>query len=59
MRKMKGLLLAALVAGSLTLPAAPAHASCQTELGDMCKLLDVICATNPKITEKVIAYCAG
>ena len=57
MRKMKGLVLAALVAGSLALPVAPAHASCQTDLGDMCKLMDAVCATHPKVTHLVFAYC--
>lgn len=33
----------AMVAGSLFVTAAPAQASCETELGDMCRAYAVIC----------------
>lgn len=58
MRKLGGVFAVALLAGSLSVGAAtPAHASCDTELGDMCKFMDFVCDTNPKITQLVIAYC--
>lgn len=56
MRKVKGLLVVGLVAGALSLPAAPAHASCNTDVGDVCKALDVVCANVPA-AEKVLTYC--
>ncbi|MDQ4025700.1 MAG: hypothetical protein M3217_09470 [Actinomycetota bacterium] len=58
MRKMRRLVAIGLVAGSLSLvPAAPAHASCDTELGDMCKFMDFVCDTYPKVTHVVFEYC--
>lgn len=57
MRKLKSLLVAVVAVTALVAPAAPAHASCDTELGDMCKFMDFVCATNPKVTQLVLAYC--
>ena len=57
MRKLKTLFVAVVAATALAVPAAPAHASCDTELGDMCKFMDFVCATNPTVTQLVCAYC--
>jgi hypothetical protein len=58
MSKLRSLAAVGLVAGALAVaPATPAQASCDTELGDMCKFMDFVCATNPKVTQLVIAYC--
>jgi hypothetical protein len=58
MKKLKGLLVVGLVAGSLAVaPAARAEASCDTEIGDWCKLMDFVCDTYPKVTHVVFAYC--
>jgi hypothetical protein len=57
MRKMRMVLVAGVTAAALVAPAAPAQASCDTELGDMCKFMDFVCDTNPKITQLVLAYC--
>lgn len=57
MRKVRGAFAVALLAGSLSVGAAPpAHASCDTELGDMCKFMDWVCEMAPG-SQKVIAYC--
>jgi hypothetical protein len=53
------LVVAGVAAATLVAPAAPAQASCDTELGDMCKFMDFVCGTNPKVTQLVIAYCRG
>lgn len=55
MRKLESLFVGGLIASALVLPAAPAHASCQTDLGDVCKLVDVLCTTT--IGQKYIGYC--
>ncbi|HEV2755358.1 MAG TPA: hypothetical protein VG318_06230 [Actinomycetota bacterium] len=58
MKKLRGMLAVGLIAGALSVgTAAPAHASCDTEIGDWCKFMDFVCDTNPKITQLVIAYC--
>lgn len=58
MRKLRSILAVGILAGALSVgAAAPAHASCDTELGDMCKFMDFVCGTNPKVTQLVIAYC--
>jgi hypothetical protein len=49
------LLIASIAATALVAPAAPAHASCQTDIGDVCKLVDVLCTTT--IGQKYIGYC--
>ena len=59
MRKVRMLLVTSIAAAALVAPAAPAQASCNTELGDMCKFMDFVCGTNPKVTQLVIAYCRG
>lgn len=56
MRKLKMLVVAALATGALVAPAAPARAaSCQTDIGDVCKLVDVLCTTT--VGQKYIGYC--
>ncbi|MFN2587766.1 MAG: hypothetical protein ABR613_06600 [Actinomycetota bacterium] len=57
MRKLKSLVIAGVAAAALVAPAAPAQASCETELGDMCKFMDFVCDTYPKVTHVVFAYC--
>lgn len=42
MRKVRYLLVVAMVGASSLFSAAPAQASCDTELGDMCKAVDVV-----------------
>jgi hypothetical protein len=60
MRKLRRILAVGVLAGALSVgAAAPAHASCDTDLGDMCKFMDFVCATHPKVTHLVIAYCRG
>ncbi len=57
-RRIRTPVAVGLVAASLALaPATPAHASCDTELGDMCKFLDFVCDTYPKVTHVVFEYC--
>jgi hypothetical protein len=56
MRKVKTLLVVGLAAASLSIPAAPAHASCNTDIGDVCKAVDVVCTVVPA-AEKLISYC--
>lgn len=57
MRKVRMLLVASVAAAALVAPAAPAQASCQTnpDVGDICKVLDVLC--NTTIGQKYIGYC--
>ncbi|HYP23812.1 MAG TPA: hypothetical protein VEV43_09575 [Actinomycetota bacterium] len=55
MTKVRMLLVGSLTAAALVAPAAPAHASCQTELGDMCKLVEVVC--NTSVGQKFIPRC--
>jgi hypothetical protein len=55
MRKLRMLAVAAVATGALVAPAAPAHASCQTDVGDVCKLVDVLCTTT--VGQKYIGYC--
>jgi hypothetical protein len=44
MRKLSGAIASLmLIAGSLFITAGPAQASCETELGDMCRAYGVIC----------------
>lgn len=57
MRKVRMLLVASMAAAVLVAPAAPAQASCDTEIGDWCKFMDFVCGTYPKVTQFVIAYC--
>lgn len=59
MRRVRMLLVASVAAAALVVPAAPARASCDTEIGDWCKFMDFVCGTYPKVTEFVIAYCRG
>lgn len=55
MRKVRMLVAGPLVAAALVVPAAPAQASCQTDIGDVCKLVDVLCTTT--IGQKYISSC--
>ena len=55
MRKVRSLLVAAVATAALVAPTAPAHASCQTDIGDVCKLVDVLCTTT--VGQKYIGYC--
>ena len=55
MRKVKMLVIGSLAAAALVAPAAPAQASCQTDIGDVCKAVDVLCPTT--IGQKYIGYC--
>lgn len=57
MRRLRILVVTAIAAAALAVPVAPARASCDTELGDMCKFMDFVCGTYPKVTQLVIAYC--
>ncbi len=58
MRKIRNLVAVGLVAASVSLvPATAAHASCDTEIGDWCKFMDVVCDTYPKVTHVVFEYC--
>ncbi len=57
MKGFRSFVVAAVAAASLGLGAAPAQASCDTELGDMCKFMDFVCGTYPKVTHVVFAYC--
>jgi hypothetical protein len=57
MRKLRSVVIAAVAAAALAVPAAPAHASCDSEIGDWCKLMDFVCGTYPKVTHVVFAYC--
>ncbi len=59
MKRTRLLIVAVLTAGALGVGAAPANASCETEIGDWCKFMDFVCGTYPKVTETVIAYCRG
>jgi hypothetical protein len=44
MRRLAGVLGSfAMIVGSVFVSAGPAHASCETELGDMCRAYGVIC----------------
>jgi hypothetical protein len=55
MRKVRMLLVAGVAAAALVAPAAPAQASCQTDIGDVCKLVDVLCTTPAG--QKYLGYC--
>ena len=56
MRKVRMLVVGSVAAAALVAPAAPAQAaSCQTDIGDVCKLVDVLCTTT--IGQKYIGYC--
>lgn len=55
MRKLRMLVVAGVAAGALVAPAAPAQASCQTDIADVCKLVDVLCTTT--VGQKYLAYC--
>jgi hypothetical protein len=57
MKRFRLIVVAAVAAASLGLGAAPARASCDTELGDMCKLMDFVCGTYPKVTHVVFENC--
>ena len=52
--KLRVLLVIGVVTGSLW-AAAPAQASCETELGDMCKAISVTCDNVYRINPKVWA----
>lgn len=52
---MRKLLVASVAAAALVVPVAPAQASCGTELGDTCKLMDFVCTTT--VGQKLLAYC--
>lgn len=57
MRKLRMLVVAGIAAAALVTPAAPAHASCQTnpDVGDICKALEVVC--NTTAGQKFLDYC--
>lgn len=57
MRKARTFLVAAVAAAALVAPAAPAHASCQTDpdVGDICKVIEVLC--NTTVGHKFIPSC--
>ena len=55
MRKVRMLLVGSMAVAALVAPAAPAHASCQTDIGDVCKAIDVLCRTPAG--QKYIGYC--
>lgn len=55
MRRLRVLAVTAVAAAALAIPAAPAQASCQTDVGDVCKLVDVLCTTT--VGQKYIGYC--
>lgn len=57
MRKLRIFAVTAIAAATLAVPAAPAHASCQTnpDVGDICKVLDALC--NTTVGQKFLAYC--
>jgi len=53
MRKIRLLLVTAVAAATLS-ASPPASASCETELGDVCKVVDTACtALGPKVGPKV------
>ncbi len=57
MKKVRMFVVGSLAAAALVAPAAPAHASCQTnpDVGDVCKLVEVIC--NTSVGYKLIPSC--
>ena len=59
MKLKRALLVLALAALPLTFAAPPAAASCQTnpDVGDWCKVQEVICVNAYKVWEKLTGKC--
>ena len=57
MRKLRVALVAGMISVGSLAGAAPAQASCDTELGDMCKAMSVTCAAierqSPKLADQL------
>ncbi len=61
MRKIRIIFVAAVIAAGTLAVASPAQASCDTELGDMCKFMRAFCNTTQptyKVRDRVI-NCEG
>lgn len=61
MSRIRNVIIATCIAGSTLFVAAPAKASCDTELGDMCKFMRAFCNTTQptyKVRDRVI-NCEG